>query len=412
MTVTLSGAVAAIVWTTASVAASETTGAVDLVLLAKPGIVTVGDTVEVGLYAVSDNTKTVSVSGVQVVVAWDATRLELTGFVDDGPYDWMMSGFLDDSQADGLNDSLLDGDAFYQAMGQFTVPAEVPPPPGLLITTLQFTALDYDPSTPVTIELELGDYSRTRVFEADSANEDVTGVLTPASVTITAVRVWASDLMLPAGRTAEILVSGEMPGEDVFGVTILLSLASRPGNTGTVAYTLAPPIDVGQRGDPWPLGGIFTEFDTNTVGFSESLNGSADDNGSLLAAPLTYTGPLSAFPVTASADANGVWDVRLCQEPCQTIDDGSFWDGLRFPLPTAWRHGTLTITPLGDGNADTAIDMLDFGGFQECFTDAGPADPPAYSPDPSGRCNVYDFDGDGAIDNQDLREFLGAMGGP
>jgi len=218
--------------------------------------------------------------------------------------------------------------------------------------------------------------------------------------------------MLPAGRTAEVLVSGEMPGDDVFGVTILLSLRPHAGSAGTVVYTPAPPVDVAQRGDPWPGGGVYTAFDTDWPGFSGELNGSADDNGTFLPAPLVYSGPLSAFPVAASADANGVWEVRLCEGPCQTIGDGSFWDGLRFALPTARRHGTVTITDEGDANADSAIDMLDFGGFQECFTDSGPADPPAYSPDPSGRCNVYDFDGDGAIDNQDLEQFLGVMGGP
>lgn len=407
MKVALSVAVAAIVWTTASVAASETTGAVDLALSARPRIATVGDTIEVGIYAASDSAKTVRVSGIQVVLAWDATRLELTGFVDNGQYDWLMSGFLDDSQADGLNDSLLDGDAFYQAMGQFTVPAEVPPPPGpgLLVTTLRFTALDYDPSTQVTIELELGDYSRTRVFEADSATEDVTGLLIPASVTVTAVRLWASDLMLPAGRVAEIIVSGTCAGQETYGVNLFVELVARSGSAGTVTFTPAPPVDIEQRGDPWPLGGFFTEYDTNMAGFSESLNGSADDNGSFLPVPLTYSGPMSTFPVIASVGARGEWSIVLDAS-------GSTWWDSEPVLPTALQHGVLRIVEPGDGNADTAIDMLDFGGFQECFTDAGPADPPAYSPDPSGRCNVYDFDGDGAIDNQDLKEFLDAMGGP
>jgi hypothetical protein len=404
MRVALSGAVAAIVWTTAGVAASETTGEVDLALSATPLIATVGDTIEVGIYAASDSAKTVRVSGIEVVLAWDATQLELTGFVDNGQYDWFMSGFLDDSQADGLNDSLLDGDAFYQAAGQPAAPAEVPPPPGLLVTTLQFRALGYDPSAQVTMELGLGDWSRTRVLEADS-REDVTGSLIPASVTITPVRLWASDLMLPAGREAEVIVSGACDGQETFGVDCIVKLAARSGSAGTVTFTPAPPVDIEQRGDPWPLGGVFTEFDTDWPGFSDVSNGSADDNGTLLATPLTYSGPMSAFPVIASVGARGEWSIVL--DP-----SGSTWWNSDPVLPTALQHGVLRIVEPGDGNADTAIDMLDFGGFQECFTDAGPADPPAYSPDPSGRCNVYDFDGDGAIDNQDLEEFLGVMGGP
>ena len=64
----------------ASLAASETTGAVNLALSARPRIVTVGDAVEVGIYAASDNAKTVQVSGIQVVLVWDASMLELTGF--------------------------------------------------------------------------------------------------------------------------------------------------------------------------------------------------------------------------------------------------------------------------------------------------------------------------------------------
>ena len=158
---------------------------VDLALLPASQTTTEDAMVEMGLYAISDSAENQAVSGIQAVLTWNPAALELVGCEDNGPYDWLMSGLLDDSQADGLNNSLLDGDAFYQAAAQFTVPAEATPE-GLLGTTLRFRALAQTGITHDVIEPELGAFSRTRVFKFGGVNEDVVGSLSGASVTITA----------------------------------------------------------------------------------------------------------------------------------------------------------------------------------------------------------------------------------
>jgi len=116
-----------------------------------------GEIVEIDLYAVSDSAATQLMSGITVVVDWDATMLELVGHVDNG-FEWTQgnpgeegaSGFPDDSGCDGINQPFEGGDPFvpdndglvmYRALSPVAGPNAPATPAGLLVTTLQFRAL-------------------------------------------------------------------------------------------------------------------------------------------------------------------------------------------------------------------------------------------------------------------------------
>ena len=65
-----------------------------------------GDTVEISLYAVSDDPiADQPFSIIEAILLWEPSHLELLGKEDNGPYDWLASSFPDDSGSafDGLN---------------------------------------------------------------------------------------------------------------------------------------------------------------------------------------------------------------------------------------------------------------------------------------------------------------------
>jgi len=146
------------------------------------------------------------------------------------------------------------------------------------------------------------------------------------------------------GGTQSVVVSGDIAGESTFGLTITLEIVPRSGNVGTVTFTAAPPVDILQLGDPWPGQGMFSAFDTDLAG-SLLLNGSVDENGTYVPGPVVFSGPLTAFPIVASEDAAGVWDVTL-----STSGDHSDWVW----LITTLVPGTITVPPecFGDEGCD------------------------------------------------------------
>jgi len=416
MRIPLVGALVALA-TVASPAGSHARAAVDLELRAERQTFGVGSVVDVGLYAVSD--EGTEFSGLDVLITWDPAVLELgEPAIDNGPHDWsFIFGFLSDQLLDRLNADcgedvfcdpytslpFNDGDAMFQAgaISSATATAE-----GVLVATFRFNALAETPLTEVaTVETLGGQYAVTRVLQP--GNENVTGNLGSASITIlgaAALSVW--DLSVPAGRTHAVVVSGTISDRSTFGVIVIAELVARPGNMGTVTFTEAPPVDILQVGDPWPAMGAFTPFDTD-LSSSPDRNGSIDDNGSWVPMPVTFSGPLTVFPVVTTPDAQGVWDIRL-----STSYGDSFWE----ELDTTLRDGTLRIVELGDGNGDVAIDMFDFSEFQLCFTGAldpiDPIDPPTYALTPGCSCGVYDFDDDGDIDADDYAAFQDVALGP
>ena len=143
--------------------------------------VLVGATVDIGLYAVSDDPEMDQyILAMDVILNWDPDSLELVGVDNNGPYDWLFSGFPV-GDVDGLNDTFADGDALYTALGQLGAGAWATPD-GLLVTTFQFTALAETPGTSLTIAEDAGSYTHTAIW--GSPGLDVHGTLGTATVTI------------------------------------------------------------------------------------------------------------------------------------------------------------------------------------------------------------------------------------
>ena len=152
--------------------------------------VPVGATVEIGLYAVSDDPEEDQyILEMTVILNWDAAVMALLGNVDNGPYAWLFSGFPV-GDVDGLNDTFADGDALYAALGQLGAGAWATPE-GLLVTTFQFMALAPTVGTTLTIPEHAGSYTHTAIWGAPGV--DVHGTLGSASVTIVSCGTADSD---------------------------------------------------------------------------------------------------------------------------------------------------------------------------------------------------------------------------
>ena len=182
---------------------------------------------------------------------------------------------------------------------------------------------------------------------------------------LVAAELSVGDLKIRPHGQGQVVVSGKIDGELTYGVTIMVELVPHPGSRGTVEFTpavaevptqrpsfsvqrsagkadavrVAKPqradVDIVQLGDPWPDQGSFTPFDTD-VTESPTLNGTVEDNGTFIGAPVTFSGVLSTFPVHTSANARGVWDVKL-----STSRGNSSWEA----VSTTTTAGVLTVTP-------------------------------------------------------------------
>jgi len=388
--------------------APPTLAAVDLVLRTDPQLVPVGARLRLELYAVSDDGTDQEFSAADVGFTWDPAVLTLVDAIP-GSHQWSMFGFIPDSGLDGINDSLTDGDARYTVLSFAPATADGD---GFLMATFQFDAIGTSDLTEIVIESSLGQYSPTRVFGTENPNENVTGSLGVMDLTVAAEAVLSvSDVTMLAGRNAIVVASGEIVDADTFGVMLLLKLVPRDGSTGSVEFTLAPPSDISQLGDPWPSAGAYSVFDTDNA-TSAVFNGFIDDNGTQVPEPLTFAGEVAGFPVFASGDAVGEWDIRLTYYDAALAEprfERSSWHG----VITTMRHSVLKVVKAGDGDGSTSIDTRDFSQLQACFTGpAGPVDPPAYSQAPALPCGVYDFDGDGDIDADDYASFAAVLFGP
>lgn len=154
--------------------------------------VTVGETVDIGLYAVPSGDSRVAFSAMEAILVWEPDILELTGQVNNSPYDWLATTFpaidpgnLNEGAANppiGVPNN--DGNALYQAIGQFHPnPLPIAELDGLLITTIRFRALAETLNTEILIPERLGPFARTGIL-GDKIDETHTGELGTASVTI------------------------------------------------------------------------------------------------------------------------------------------------------------------------------------------------------------------------------------
>lgn len=375
----------------------------DVGLELRPQLTTlaVGRVLEVGLYAVSKNNTTFTT--IDVVLSWDSPNLHLLEVVNDGPHGWFLFGLIGDSRRDALNNSLFDGDAFFQAVSfsPFTATAS-----GALVGTIRFEA-DAD-GAPVNIQIEpqLGLTSITKILQPGAV--DVTGSLGATTVEVASeVFLFTADMTVLSGFDDQIVVDADVEAVDASDVTIVVELVPRKISSGA-SFTPAPATDIEFIDHPWIGSSVEAAQDTDITG-DVSRNGATIQAVPLVAAPVTFSGSLAAFPITTTDGACGQWDVRLCNGRCALGDDISWWSSAPDPLPTALDHAVLTVVHVfGDGDCNLSVDARDFSDFQACFS--GPGN--SFDTSSSRRCAAYDFDNDLDVDGQDLRAFNDATTGP
>lgn len=181
---------------------------------------------------------------------------------------------------------------------------------------------------------------------------------------VLAAEMSAGHVTMRPGDSADVIVSGEIEEESTFAWTVMIELVPRSSARGTVTFTTSnaevmerasavvihktsanvdavrieqpqrPDVDIRRQDDVWPDVGNFTAFDTHKAG-SARLNGAVDDNGTLVPAPVSFSGALAHFPLVASRNARGVWDVVL-----STSVGASNWEGIQ----TSLIGGTITVS--------------------------------------------------------------------
>lgn len=162
---------------------------INLVFQPSPTVVSVGNSFSIGLYAFSDSASNQSMASIDAILMWDPSLIQLTGLSNAGnPYSWMMSDFPNDSGFDGLNAPFTpvpanDGNAYYRAFRNTGAPA-MATPAGLLVTTLNFTALAPTASTLLTIPPSFGSFTNSYIIDGQTAGLDVTGTLGQAEIII------------------------------------------------------------------------------------------------------------------------------------------------------------------------------------------------------------------------------------
>jgi hypothetical protein len=141
-----------------------------------------GDIVEIQIIAISDDGDPQPFAAMDAIIDWDPVYLELLGVDDsDSPYAWFISDFLPDP--DGINDDLTDGEVLYTALAQPGNPAMAPGDPGMVVTTLQFRAIERNElGTTVRYIPAVGAFGRTRVLY--EPGDDITGDISDEAMVI------------------------------------------------------------------------------------------------------------------------------------------------------------------------------------------------------------------------------------
>ncbi len=174
--------------------------------------VLIGDTVHIGLYAVSDDGNDQLLMSAQVIIAWDPNFLQLLGIDDIGAV-LLQSSRFPVNDPFNLNEVVppKDGDGLYVALAPLGNPVAATPA-GTLLTTFRFLILADTPGTAVDILESGGDpEAHTIVFDGTIPNLDVTGTRTGATVAtvsgvIPAVSAWGMVVMTLLMLTAGCLV--------------------------------------------------------------------------------------------------------------------------------------------------------------------------------------------------------------
>lgn len=167
---------------------------INLELRVSSSTVRVGDAVEVGLYAVSDDETDQPFAGLDAMIGWDTDALRLIKFVDDG-ITWIQFE-QDDCDLDQLSNELCppnpgclssggapcnDGDA---RLTMWRLPDAIATPEGALAATFVFQAIDPASSARVWLIPIAGPVSETRVISGNPEDPLLTGTLGELFVSI------------------------------------------------------------------------------------------------------------------------------------------------------------------------------------------------------------------------------------
>lgn len=180
---------------------------VNLELRPASSIVHVGETVQIGLYAISADPFNWKIAAMDVIISHNAGELGFINITSAGaPYQWLFSGFMTPTP-DGINDNIYDGIMLYSAWSQMgQANAAVATPQGLLVTTFQFTAAAQSNRTYIDI-LPTWGLSETLVLDGTTPNFRITGALYGTEIRILPAEAFssvASIKSLPDGTLIEL----------------------------------------------------------------------------------------------------------------------------------------------------------------------------------------------------------------
>lgn len=404
-----------------SCVAPHARGNIDLLWEPESQTVNVGDTVQIGLYAVSDDETDQAFGAMQVILAWEPEHLTLTGELANGPYDWLGESGFNFPDPAGLNDTWADGDAFYVALANFVRPPFATPE-GLLVTTFEFVAEGATAGTELIIPRELSGV-QSGVFGAT----DLTGLLGSANVTIVpepttvlligfgvsglaCVGRWTRRNTRPIGRglcmwlTAVPLVSlladtgarAESAGSHATAPTVRDAPgepAAGEGCEGTVSAVFDIQLSPTLVADPVNRCIEFEFFDCDT------------DTSVVVLQEIQFGGIFSPPGVAQQVEVevpcvSGFYDCASARDPLHTLR--SFATDFMFDSDAGVYMGAFmgSNSWLIGGNLDgnTVIDIGDFGAWLGAFMEPGPSDPDT-------TCNDLivhaDINGDGWVDVAD-----------
>lgn len=298
---------------------------INLELRGLPTEVCSGDTIDIGLYAVSDDASNQSMGGAEVILAWDPLQLALIAKVDNGPYLWLASFFPNDSGGDGLNAPFQgpvpgnDGNALYSVFGQFApaTPAQATPQ-GLLVTTFRFQAVRPGDAR-VSIPAQFGTASETQVVDGAQPGLVVTGTLPSIGTTVSC----------PEPSVVEVTSRRLFVTAPTCPATVALWVHASPGQPDASCYSAYVQAD-GTLG-PAP------------VFFPPQEWGTVEIRGEYLLTDTSY----------------------VVQSDCGTIDLAGYGG---FDTAPTWGWGDIN----GSGDADLSDLLLALDGFAGIFVVATP----------------------------------------
>jgi len=181
---------AALVAALTATAAAHADNEINLSLVGPSADVVVGQTFEVKLRAASvpvSNLVGVSFIGIDCVIKWDPTKVQLLGLSNTGSVP-LMNSYLPSPASDytGVNEASppADGNALYYAFANFGSPVQVSPT-GVQVTTFRFKAIAEFQSSKVEIlpSYTVRQRADTAVYDGTVPGLDVLGMITPAVVT-------------------------------------------------------------------------------------------------------------------------------------------------------------------------------------------------------------------------------------